>query len=323
MNVTDAFEAYQEIVNADEKQVKTARGRRDLFKNAFADDPDVIEVKPSGSLARGTQKDPINDVDTIIVFDAAAHPDWGQPGDSAEEALNHTQTRVRELLGSDGTHSPGQVRLTRWRNHAVKCFLDDPDDPDAFTVDAMPALLSEGQYLVPEFATKTWILTDPQHLIDEVADRHAAWSKYAGTIRMLKAWAAAHGTETAPIKSLVMEVLALDYLPTNHTRPIALREFFTAATFQIENHTDVSDPADLCGPIQPDLDYTALADHLRAARDEAILACSAQARGDDAAAITHWGNVFASAFPKPPKTSPGPAVVPPLVPRPVKDTPQG
>lgn len=323
MNVADAFEAYQKIVNADEEQVRTARARRDLFKDAFADEPDVIEVKPSGSLARGTHKDPIHDVDTIIVFDAAAHPEWGQPGDSAEEALNHAQRRVRDLLGSDGTHSPGQVRLTRWRNHAVKCFLDDPDDPDAFTVDAMPALLSEGQYLVPEFATKTWVLTDPQHLIHEVAARHAAWGKYAGTIRMLKAWAAAHGTEAAPIKSLVMEVLALGYLPTNHTRPVALREFFTTATFQIENHSLVSDPADLCGPIQPNLDYTTFADLLRAARDEAILACSAQARGDDPTAIAHWGNVFDSAFPKPPKSSPGPAVVQPVVPRPVKDTPQG
>lgn len=320
MNVTSAFEAYQATVNAAKEQVKTARGRRDLFKDAFNGDPDVVAVKPSGSLARGTQKDPIHDVDTIIVFDQVAHPDWGQPGDSAEEALNHTQTRVKELLGTNGSHSPGKVRLTRWRNHAVKCFLDDPDDPDAFTVDAMPALSSGDQYLVPEYVTKTWILTDPQQLIDEAAARHAAWSNYASTIRMLKAWAASQSTH---IKSLVMEVLGLDFLPTDHTRPIALREFFTSATFQIENGLVVADPADLCGPIQPDLDYTAFADCLRAARDEAIRACSAQARGDDAVAITHWGNVFGSGFPKPSKTSPAPAVVPPIVPRPVKDTPQG
>ena len=168
----------------------------------------------------------------------------------------------------------------------------------------MPALLSEGRYLVPEFATKTWILTDPRDLIAKVAARHAAWGKYAGTIRMLKAWAAAHSTEDAPIKSLVMEVLALDYLPTNHTRPVALREFFTAATFQIENHTVVSDPADLCGPIQPNLDYTTFADLLRAARYEAILACSAQARGDDTAAITHWGKSSAARSPSRPRPAP-------------------
>lgn len=319
MNVNSAFEAYQKIVNADEDQVKEARERRDLFKDAFAGDADVDTVKPSGSLARGTHKDPIHDVDTIIVFDREARPEWGKPGDSAEEALNHTQARVRELLGTNGTHKTGAVRLARWRNHAVKCFLDDPDDPDAFTVDAMPALKSGDMYLVPEFATRQWILTHPKYLIDEVASRHAHWGKYAGTVRMLKAWAVEQST---PIKSLVMEVLALDYLPTNRTRPVAVRDFFTAATFQIENWTVVEDPAHVCGPIQGDLDYDAFAEYLRVARDEAILACSAQAQGDDAAAITHWGNVFGAHFPKAPKTTTTPVVVPP-VPRPVKDTPQG
>ena len=320
MSVSSAFEAYQKIVNADKDQVKTARERRDLFKGAFGGEADVDAVKSSGSLARGTHKDPIHDVDTIIVFRREAHPDWGEPGDSAEEALNHAQARVRDLLGTNGTYKSGEVRLARWRNHAVKCFLDDPDDPDAFTVDAMPALRSGDMYLVPEFATKTWILTHPQYLIDAVAARHARWSKYAGTIRMLKAWAADQSTT---IKSLVAEVLALDYLPTDRTRPVALRDFFTAVTFQIENGTVVEDPAHVCGPIQGDLDYDAFAQCLSEARDEAVLACVAQAQGDDAAAIAHWGNVFGATFPKPPKaTSITPGVIP-AVPRPVKDTPQG
>lgn len=323
MNVNSAFDDYQVTVNASADQVEAARYRRNLFKEAFVGDADVVDVKPSGSLARGTHKDPIHDVDTIIVYDVTAHPGWGQFGDSAEEALNHTQTRIRELLGTNGTYSPFSVRRAQWRNHAVKCFLDDPDDPDAFTVDAMPALLVDGRYLVPEYSTKSWILTDPQHLIDEVGHRHAAWRKYAGTIRMLKAWAANQSTQEKRIKSLVMEVLALDYLPTDRLRSIALRDFFTAATFQIENQTPICDPADLCGPIQRDLDYTRFAQSLRTARDEAIKACSAEARGEQATAITHWGNVFGSEFPKPPRSSAGPAAVPTLAPRPVKDTPQG
>ncbi len=318
MSVNTAFDTYQSVVNASEQQVRTARKRRNLFKDAFVGDADVDTVKPSGSLARGTHKDPIHDVDVIVVFDQEAHPAWGEPGASAEDALNHTQTRVRELLGTNGTFQAGEVRLTTWRNHAVKCFLDDPDAPDSFTVDAMPAINSGDMYRVPQFTTKTWILTHPQHLIDEVAARHAKWSKYAGTIRMLKAWSAGQDTK---IKSLVMEVLALDYLPVDRLRPVALRDYFTAATFQIENWTVVEDPAHLCGPIQNDLDYEAFAACLRTARDEANHACSAQARGDEAAAIGHWGNVFGSDFPEPPKSA-VPAVFP-LAPRPVKDTPQG
>jgi hypothetical protein len=31
-----------------------------------------------GSLARSTQRDPINDFDVIVVFERSAHADWGE-----------------------------------------------------------------------------------------------------------------------------------------------------------------------------------------------------------------------------------------------------
>lgn len=36
-----------------------------------------------GSLARSTQRDPINDVDVIVVFERSAHADWGEEGAAA------------------------------------------------------------------------------------------------------------------------------------------------------------------------------------------------------------------------------------------------
>jgi predicted nucleotidyltransferase len=86
VSVTDAFNEFQSIVNADVEQVKEARSRRDLFKDAFILESDVDEVISSGSLARGTHKDPIHDVDVVIVYDGAQHPEWGEPGPSAEDA---------------------------------------------------------------------------------------------------------------------------------------------------------------------------------------------------------------------------------------------
>lgn len=320
MSVDSAFAEYQKKVNADEDQVAEARRRRDLFKSAFSDEDDIEEVRPSGSLARGTEKDPIHDVDTILVFKAGSHPGWGEAGDSAEEALNHVQTRVRELLGTHGTHAAGEVRRSTWRNHAVKCFMDDKDDADAFTVDAMPALLDGDRLLIPEFTSRKWVPADPQYLIDAIKAKHEQWSKFAGTVRMLKAWGKTQDTE---VKSLVMEVLALQHLTTGNTRPIALRNFFTTAAYTLEGGERVTDPAEVCGEIQKDLDYTKLAECLRSASANATIAVSKQASNDDATAIHHWGEVFGSAFPAPPKTGPVPAVVPPVSPRPVKDTPQG
>jgi hypothetical protein len=94
MDIDAAFDDLQSKVNAPPEAVKEARRRRDLFRDAFGGEADVTETVPSGSLARGSQKDPINDVDVIIVFDQDEHPDWGQPGSSAADALDHVQARV-------------------------------------------------------------------------------------------------------------------------------------------------------------------------------------------------------------------------------------
>jgi len=144
----------------------------------------------------------------IIVFDAAEQPDWGQPGDSAEEALKYTGQRINALLGATNGTFAHEVRLARPGNHAVKCFLDDPDDPDAFTVDAMPALrLSDGVLLVPEKSSRDWIRTNPEHLIQRVADRQKEWDLFRPLVRVLKLWKDVHDTG---LKSLTVEVLALN-----------------------------------------------------------------------------------------------------------------
>lgn len=320
MNVNEAFKTYEDVVNADIDAVREARRRRDLFKDAFISEPDVDEVIASGSLRRGTHKDPIHDVDVIVVFDAEEHGGWGQPGASAEEALEYTRERVNALLGATNGTFQNEVRLARWRNHAVKCFLDDPDDPDAFTVDAMPALRSDGMLLVPEAVSRKWILTNPEHLIAAVAGKHAEWNKFAGSVRMLKAWAI---QQDIKIKSLVMEVLALQHMPTGQSQPSALKEFFVKAAYDIEAGIPVVDPAGVCGPIQPDLDYDTFARCLRASADLAGQAVTAQINRNPAGAIARWGDVFGEGFPEPPAGATSAAGAAVVTPRPVKDTPQG
>src|SRR5687767_13564276 len=100
MDISKGFDDLQKVANADKAQVEEARDRRDKFKKAFDGEDDVDQVIPSGSLARSTQREPINDVDLIIVFKEEEHSDWGVDGDSAEEALKYTGGKVNELLGA-------------------------------------------------------------------------------------------------------------------------------------------------------------------------------------------------------------------------------
>ncbi|MFG2485013.1 hypothetical protein ACGFSI_19940 [Streptomyces virginiae] len=187
MRIDEAFDDFQRSVNEDVSQTRLARDRRDLFKRVLISEPDVTEAFGSGSLRRSTQLRPINDVDIVAVYDAAQHPDWGSAGLSAEHALNHNRSQVNRLLGKTNGSYGNEVRLALPRNHAVKCFLDDPDDENAFTVDVMPALRqADDTLLIPEKLTQTWVPADPEHLINLVADRQRDWEHFRPLVRVLK-----------------------------------------------------------------------------------------------------------------------------------------
>jgi hypothetical protein len=295
MNLTKAFRSLQTVADADPDAVRVARQRRSLFRTALASEGDIPGVVYSGSLQRRTQRDPLNDVDVIAVYDAAAHPDWGLPGESAAAALDHAREQIHRLLGTiDGTY--GQVvRLAKPRNHAVKCFLDDPDNPDGFTVDVMPALRQpDGALLVPERLSDDWILTNPEHLIAEVARRQAGWDLFVPLVRVLKCWNDAHGKL---MKSLTMEVFAIGTLAARPAAPLALQQFFASAVHQIDD--PIQDPTGLCGEIQPDLDHDAMRELFDDAAGDAWHAVSLQADGKTDAAACRWRQVFGDAFPEP------------------------
>jgi hypothetical protein len=265
----------------------------------------------------------VHDVDLVVVYDRADRIGWGQPGGSAHEALDHVRERVNYLLGATSGSVEKLVRLARCRNHAVKCFIDDPDDQDAFTVDAMPALRQpDGTLLIPEALNNQWVTADPEDMIRRVAEHQAAWNYFRPMVRALKLWRLAVPVK-GKIKSLVMEVLALECMPRAGTRAVALCAFFTAAAVRV--NWDIADPAGHCGLIQPDLDTVGLRTALEEASETATRACTAAANGDTDGALRAWQEIFGSTFPAPEakKVSPwgtGPALI---VPRPVKDAPQG
>jgi hypothetical protein len=331
MDITKAFAELHKVADADPEQVKEGRRRRDMFRTGFCHEDDVDDVVPSGSLARSTQRDPINDVDVIIVYHQEHHPDWGQPGESAKDALNHTAGGVHRLLGSEGTVAQ-EVRLARPGNHAVKCFFDDPEDPAAFTVDAMPALrLTDGTLLVPEKESQKWIQTNPEYLFKLVADRHADWDLFRPMVRVLKLWKDEQDTS---FKSLTVEVLAIHHMPGALSVPQALYRFFNAIEGKIGQ--PVLDPAGLCGPTQREIDWDKAGAAVRHAARASWEAVNAQNDGDSDRAACLWHSIFGDAFPEPPggcdqaggngtgTLGAGLMIgVGSTTPRPVKDAPQG
>ena len=327
MTVSSAFNDYQPLIDEDPKVVALARARREIFKKALLAEPDVLEVWSSGSLRRSTQLKPIHDLDLVVVFAQDHHPTWGQPGPSAEEALEHTRKRVKALLGDPGGSVQALVRLAKPRNHAVKCFVDPSDE--GFTVDVMPALRPDpapSTIWIPERNSTDWVEANPEYLINEVQRRHDAWEHYRSMVRVLKHWRRdVERTIGTDIKSLVIEVLALTCLPTSTTRPKALATFFEKAASALS--AQVVDPAGLCGEIQSDLDYTGFQDACDKAAGIAQQALVCEANDDHPNAQRLWRDIFGSDFPAPagPVSIGGAAAAAgaTLPYQPVKDSPQG
>jgi len=318
--VLGAFDEFRTIVDADPAIVTLARERRDTFKRALMKESDVLAVWGSGSLRRSTQLQPVHDVDLVVEFDAASQPDWNQPGSSAADALEHAKGIVQRRLSVNGGTDNQLVRRidTAGRNRSAKCFVDDPGDENAFTVDVMPALRqADGTIRIPAARASGWSTADPEYLIEEVQARQDAWDKFRSNVRLLKKWSKLQAP-SLEIKSLVMEVLALDSLVEAPNTPQALRSFFVSAS---SHSLSIEDPAGHCGLIQPDLDVSAFRAALEEAAVNADAAMKRAAAGDQDGAGDYWHSVFGPDFPTSPDVVAGGSAA--IVARPVVDSPQG
>lgn len=351
MTPETAFKQFEPTVNADPDRLKDARLRRDAFVGALADEDDITEASAIGSLARKTQQSPLNDIDILAVFDSTGHPDWGSSStdSTSAEALDEAASRIRDLLGKDGSKlellnpnggSDLYVRQARRKRHSVKCFLDKAGETDAFTVDVVPAIRhpERGVWIperdVDDDSAGTWIRSDPEHLIECAERFQSEWDLWIPVVRALKYW---NSECAAGMTSLYVEVIAHTALPRNDSRPRAIARFFQSAEYQVS--AELSDPAHLCGAIQPDLDVEHARQCLASAAELAWEAVTAEADGHEDDAVCAWRSIFGNEFPSPPGGCDGSkaaatAAAPALIgvaerqsrnstPRRVKNSPQG
>jgi hypothetical protein len=297
VDVGEAFDKFLRTIDADPEQLKLARQRVEAIRAAFNAEPDVNKVWSFGSLRRGTQLKPVSDVDVAVEYERAKHPDWGRPGKSAKDALSYVGGRVNYMLSATNGVMDTLVRLASPRDHAVKCFVDDPDDPEAFTVDVVPVLRQEdGTLLTPSARARMWSPADPENLILRVEKRQTDWSYFRPMVRMLKAWRLSSSIQSK-ITSLAMELLALECLPNGPTRAEALRTFFAEAAVRMTS--PIEDLAGYREAIHPALDIADLRHALEEAAIIATTACAAEANGDIDEALRAWKMIFGTNFPEP------------------------
>jgi Nucleotidyltransferase domain len=310
MESDDGFQSFSQAIESDPIGVLLAKWRRDKFIHILKQLPDVAEVIPSGSLAKGTHIGPVHDVDLIVVFKKSEHPDYGSRPESALAAMEHLQAELREQLHPWRGPEPGLLDDTELRTHVVKCHGGWTGPfaeiiPSAPPVDVMPAVREGSHLLVPERGTG-WIDVDPERLMRQIEQRQREWKYFTEVVGMVKAWAE---HEHLGMKNLAVEVMVLKYCP----RPgffetlscgEAVARFFEAAA---EAHiTSLKDPAGRCGEIDPDMNYGKLRTALGRAAGLSRQAMDAEhawknrfhATGDVTHPDVFWRELFGKKYPK-------------------------
>jgi hypothetical protein len=323
MESDDGFRSYGHAIQSDPIGMLLAKWRRDSFIEKLKQLPDVAEVIPSGSLARGTQIGPVHDVDLIVVFERLEHPDYGGGRESAQAVMEHLQDELLEQLRPWRGAEPGLLTETELRTHVVTCnggsagrFADVIGS--APPVDVMPAVREGSHLLVPERGTG-WVDVDPEKLMRQIAQRQREWNYFTEVVGMVQAWAKLNNLN---VNNLAIEVMVLGYCP----RPGffetlscggAVARFFEAAA---EAHIrSLKDPAGRCGEIDPGMDYLSLRRALDRAARLARQAMDAEhawnnrfwIRGDVTRPDEFWRKLFGRKYPRarerfwrPPSTEP-------------------
>lgn len=190
-DVADAKAAHEKV----REQLRTDEDSKEAHKDTFL----------SGSYARRTAINDINDVDVICVFD-----------------IDHTTTEPEVVL--------------RWLEGILGNYYKEPRPQgrsvgakaaNGVWLDIVPATLvsaDDGPLWIPDRDAKAWVQTHPKGQIAAGVSKNKTTNGYfVQTVKLLKAWRDRFPTESARLKSYILETLIHQTIgvPPSHAASIA------------------------------------------------------------------------------------------------------
>ncbi len=291
MSIATAFDDFRKALEIDAATVEDAK---ELHETARAGLRDRLEGHKrtvlSGSYARNTRLDPLNDIDIIVVVESTEPWD-----DDPEKAMRAAGEAIQPDF-------PGcTIRLGA---HAAKV---KPKDPPIEGVHLDIVVATEtGTGTVLEISEREpasgWKTSDPEAHAAALSKANEAWKqRLVPAIKQVKHWN--RNAEGDPIQSFLVEALALRIFTGSGDLSAAkmVQKFFNEAQPAIL--TPTTNPAVPNGSVDGDMPLDERLDHssrLAKASRTADDAVSAEAT-DESAAQEIWYGLFGSPFPEPDK----------------------
>lgn len=296
MTINELFEEARGRIAVPDDVLKEARKRRDAIREIVEEEFDTLRTFGSGSLAHGTQNDPLNDADAGVVLDRRTYEDLGPDGEGpcakVEEVRGVLRTRLKEEYPS--------VRFYTGGHRAIRVNFMESLQPggDNFTADLIVAIRrDEGGLYIPDLDGDDWDPSDPERHVELIVARNKKTdSRFARILRLAK-HANAHNGKT--IFSFNVAALGLEAITEKVSLPEGLTLFLRHAADSLKEGL-TEDPAGVSGPIKVNVPRRKdAAKRFKYLAELAEQALELDADGQTAQAQRNWSKVLPGAIDPP------------------------
>lgn len=287
MNLNESFEQLHDNLKLDPDELAAAQDLHNRLGDHLVACGIAKRTRLQGSLARGTMRAPLKDIDKIIELsdDVAAEVDGPGGPVSAMARIAASLASFEEACTVEfGTHA---LQIT------VAGFT--------FMFDAVPAIHSEDcappLLRIANTDDDAWDPSNAYRLIDTIAERNQKLDGvFIHQVRMVKQAAAASELE---IPGIHIEAFAYQALHKKHAHPKAVARVLKKAADMLTGHyndpTGEDQISDRLDPNEKELARAGFAD----LADRAERAVEAASGGDERSALGIWSEVFGDPFPEP------------------------
>jgi len=296
VTINNLFEEARRRIAVPDNVLKETRKRRDTIRDIVEEKFDTLRTFGSGSLAQGTQNDPLNDADAGVVLDRRVYEGLGPEGDGpcaiVEEIRSVLRPRLKEKYPD--------VRFYNGGHRAIRINFMEPIQAgaDNFTADLIVAIRrDEGGLWIPDLDSDGWDPSDPERHVELIVARNKkTGSRFARIFRLAKNANAHHGKT---IVSFNVAALGLEAITEKTSLPDGLALFLRHAAESLDKGL-TEDPAGVSDPIK--VNVSRRKDAARKFKDLAELAEQAlkfDADGQTAQAQRNWSKVLPGAIDSP------------------------
>jgi len=285
--VTD-FKAFVSSLEPKDEDVAAAKAAHEKVRDQLRTDSDSKEAHKdtflSGSYARHTAINEINDVDVICIFD-----------------INHAITKPEVVLRWIESIVARYYKETKLQGRSVGA-----QGAKGVWLDIVPASLAsadDGPLWIPDREARAWVQTHPKGQIRAATDKNKATDGYfVQVVKLMKFWRDRLPTESCKVKSYILESLIQGSIgsPSSHAAAVVNVLEGIERAYGAYRKTDVvptiSDPGYASVNVAKRWPAKEFNDFMVQVKAAAATARSAFNNYDEASSRKLWRQLFGSEF---------------------------